>query len=102
MGGLIEFTSGAALFHICLHCHGFSQGAIEVIVIDVVEHFVLPTEIESANVALLEQIVAIVGIRFVESVLVVLIEGDANFLQQSAGCIVFHLSSPRCHEDYRH
>ena len=50
------------------------------VVIDIVEHFVLPVEVESANVVLFQQVVAVFGYCVIELLFVILIEGNAYSL----------------------
>ena len=80
MGGMIVFALGTTFFHIALHIHGFTQGTIEMVVVDVVEHLVLPTEVETAEVFILQKVFAVLVYGVVEFLFVILIKGNADFL----------------------
>ena len=52
---MMDLMLGIALLHIALHNHRLTKGTIEVVVVDVVEHLVLPTEVEPAEVIVLQK-----------------------------------------------
>ena len=88
---MIVFTLSTTLLHVVLHGHCLSQRTIEVVVVDVIEYLVLPTEVESAEVILLQKIVAILVYSVVKLLFVILIEGNADPLQQMLNAVILCL-----------